>query len=165
MEEKNEQTIVEEITREAANYFKCGPNCTECVVMSIMNHFETGLPKEAVALASGFGGGMGMTHNTCGAMTGAVMALSACIGRKNPLEKETVPERIKEIHALYEPVRRMVEEMKKQYGSLICSEICNPYPSMEAIERKRNCKQLIGYCAGVAAKYAEELEVPKKEQP
>ena len=56
---------------------------------AFLNNFETGLPKEAVKLATAFGGGMGHTKNTCGAITGAVMALSAIVGRENPMGKET----------------------------------------------------------------------------
>ena len=97
MEENRELTRAELVEQEAKECFKQGLNCSECVMTAFLNHFDTGLPKEVVKLATGFGGGMGHTKNTCGAITGAVMALSAIVGRENPLAKETAGERIKEL--------------------------------------------------------------------
>lgn len=122
----------------------------------MLNNFETGLPAEVITLATGFGGGMGHTKNTCGAITGAVMALSAMVGRKNPMAKETMPERIAELQDIYGVVGKMVNEIKDEYGTLICSELSDPLGDWEGKARKRNCMQMITYCAGLAAKYAEE---------
>ena len=38
----------------------------------------------------------------------------------------------------------------------------DPFGDFESVDRKRNCKRLITYCAGVAAKYAAEHEENKK---
>jgi C_GCAxxG_C_C family probable redox protein len=38
---------------------------------------DTGLPKEARKMATGFGGGIGLFGDSCGALIGAVMAVSA----------------------------------------------------------------------------------------
>ena len=83
MEENRELTRAEIVEQDAKECFKQGLNCSECVMTAFLNHFDTGLPKEVVKLATGFGGGMGHTKNTCGAITGAVMALSAIVGREN----------------------------------------------------------------------------------
>lgn len=87
MEENRELTRAEIVEQDAKECFKQGLNCSECVMTAFLNHFDTGLPKEVVKLATGFGGGMGHTKNTCGAITGAVMALSAIVGRENPCGK------------------------------------------------------------------------------
>ncbi len=156
MDENKELTVVEKVEQEAKNCFKQGLNCSECVMTAMLNNFETGLPAEVITLATGFGGGMGHTKNTCGAITGAVMALSAMVGRKNPMAKETMPERIAELQDIYAVVGKMVNEIKDEYGTLICSELSDPHGDWEGKERKRNCMQMITYCAGLAAKYAEE---------
>lgn len=156
MEETRELTLVEQVEQEAKNGFRQGLNCTECVMSSMLHHFDTGLPEEVIKLATGFGGGMGHTKNTCGAITGAVMALSAIVGRENPLAKETMPERIAELNDIYDIVGKMVNEIKEEYGTLICSELSAPMGDWEGKTRKKNCMQMIGYCAGLAAKYAEE---------
>lgn len=156
MDKNKELTVVEKVEQEAKNCFKQGLNCSECVMTAMLNNFETGLPAEVITLATGFGGGMGHTKNTCGAITGAVMALSAMVGRKNPMAKETMPERIAELQDIYAVVGKMVNEIKDEYGTLICSELSDPLGDWEGKARKRNCMQMITYCAGLAAKYAEE---------
>lgn len=156
MDENKELTVVEKVEQEAKNCFKQGLNCSECVMTAMLNNFETGLPAEVITLATGFGGGMGHTKNTCGAITGAVMGLSAMVGRKNPMAKETMPERIAELQDIYAVVGKMVNEIKDEYGTLICSELSDPHGDWEGKKRKRNCMQMITYCAGLAAKYAEE---------
>ncbi len=159
MEENRELTRTELVEQDAKECFKQGLNCSECVMTAFLNHFETGLPKEVVKLATGFGGGMGHTKNTCGAITGAVMALSAIVGRENPAAKETVGERIAELQqGIYPTVGKLVHEMEEQYGTLICSELSNPFGDWNGKERKRNCMTMITYCAGLAAKYAEEAQ-------
>ena len=168
MEEKQEElTLLEQVDKDARNYFKQGLNCSECVMSSFLDHYETDLPREILALATGFGGGMGHTKNTCGAITGAVMALSTAIGRKNPLEKETMKERIKELNGIYDIVGEMVNEIKDEYGTLICSELSDPYGEFEGKTRKKNCMSMIGYCAALAMEYTEkakELEQKKKTE-
>lgn len=155
MEEKK-LTAIEQTEQDAKNGFRQGLNCAECVVGSFMEHYETPFGKDVIALATGFGGGMGHTKNTCGAVTGAVMALSMVVGRREPMAKETMAERIQELNGIYGIVGRMVEEAKAEYGTLICSELSAPHGDFEGKARKKSCMQMIGYCAALAAKYAEE---------
>ena len=152
-------TLRSSMEQDAKECFKQGLNCSECVMTAFLNHFDTGLPKEVVKLATGFGGGMGHTKNTCGAITGAVMALSAIVGRENPAAKETVGERITELQqGIYPIVGKMVNEIKDEYGTLICSELSNPFGDFACKERKKNCMTMIMHCANLAAKYAEEAQ-------
>ena len=147
MEENRELTRAELVEQDAKECFKQGLNCSECVMT------------EVVKLATGFGGGMGHTKNTCGAITGAVMALSAIVGRENPAAKETVGERITELQqGIYPIVGKMVNEIKDEYGTLICSELSNPFGDFACKERKKNCMTMIMHCANLAAKYAEEAQ-------
>ena len=140
----------------AGEYFKQGLNCAECVFQSCLDMQNVDFPKEVIALASGFGGGMGQTRNTCGAITGAILALSSLKGRKNPLEKETPKERIQEIQQVYIPFKEMVQEIEQHYGTLICRELSAPHGDFAGKARKKNCKEIISYCAGLVAKYAEQ---------
>ena len=127
------QEYIEKAESVAGEYFKQGLNCAECV----------------------FGGGMGQTRNTCGAITGAILALSALKGR-NPFEKETPKERIQQIQQVYVPFKEMVQEIEQHYGTLICKELSAPHGDFAGKERKKNCKQVISYCAGLVAKYAQQ---------
>lgn len=153
------RTIVEQVQEDAKNCFKNGLNCSECVMTAMMQHYDMGLPKETVKLATAFGGGMGHTRNTCGAITGAVMALSGIVGRENPMAKETMTERVQELQQdIYPIVGKMVREIEEEYGTLICSELSAPMGEWEGKARKKNCMTMITHCAGLAAKYAEEAK-------
>lgn len=155
MDEKTTAAMqqAEEIAR---GYFKQGLNCSECVFRTFLDTHETGLPDEVIGLSSGFGGGLGRTRNTCGAITGAVLAVGAAKGRKNPLAKETPAERAKELTEVYSPFQQMIHEIEEHYGTLNCKELSAPHGEFEGKARKKNCQEIIGYCAALAAKYAAE---------
>ena len=108
-------------------YFRVGLNCSECILRTFLDMHDTDLPESIIRLASGFGGGMGHTKNTCGAITGAVLALGIEKGR-DPFDREDVSERIKYLQGSIYPIfGEMVNEMKEEYGTLICSELSNPF--------------------------------------
>ncbi|KXL54180.1 putative redox-active protein [Anaerotignum neopropionicum] len=163
-EEQNELTLVEQATQNSSNYFRQGLNCTECIMCTFLDIYNKDMPRECMALATGFGSGMGETKNTCGAITGAVMALSSVIGRKDPFAKETVRERILELKGVYSLVGEMVEEIEDHYGTLICKELSSPLGEFEGKARKKNCMEIIGYCGGLAMKYALKAEELVKEE-
>ncbi len=58
--------------------FGCGLNCTQQVFLRVAE--ALGVDRElAIRTASGFGGGMGHAE-TCGVVSGAVMAIGLCVG-------------------------------------------------------------------------------------
>lgn len=162
MQKELEKTVPEQAYEIGRNYFKQGLNCTECVMRSFMDLKDIGYNDDIIALATGFGGGMGHTKNTCGAITGAVMALSSVVGRKNPLALESVGERIRELDDIYAVVGRMVEEIEAEYGTLICKELSDPMGDFEGRTRKKGCMSIIGYCSQIAMKYALAVEGAEK---
>ena len=137
-------------------YFRVGLNCSECILRTFLDMHDTDLAESIIRLASGFGGGMGHTKNTSGAITGAVLALGIEKGR-DPFDREDVSERIKYLQGSIYPIfGEMVNEMKEEYGTLICSELSNPFGDFECKARKKNCMQMIAYCASIAEKYANK---------
>lgn len=142
---------------ERARYnFKNGLNCAESVVQAIIDVGLTDLPPEFVAVASGFGGGIGHTKNICGAISGCFMAVSSVKGRKNPFEKETLPERAAELNGengIYKFFARIVKEIEEKYGTLLCRELTKSYDDFTGKPRKKNCMEITAYCARLAAKY------------
>ena len=151
LEEK--MAVADEISR---GYFRQGLNCSECVVRTFMDMHDTELPESVIRMASGFGGGMGHTKNTCGAITGAVMALGMEKGR-DPFENDDMKERIKQLQGeIYPLFGSMVTEIKDNYGTLICSELSDPYGDFAGKARKKNCMEIIAYCAALAEKYANQ---------
>jgi len=147
-------TLADELSR---GYFKQGLNCAECVTKTLMDIYEVNLPDEVICMATGFGGGMGHTKNTCGAITGAVLALGMIKGRKNPFgPKDEMMDRINELqNEIYPVFGKMIEEIEGKYGTLICSEMSNPFGDFDSKPRKKNCMEIIGVCSQLAVKYAE----------
>ena len=137
----------------AMNYFRQGLNCTECVMRAFMDMHDTGLPEEVICMGTGFGGGIGHTKNICGAITGACMAVGMVKGRRDPFEKGNERPRQTASGEIY-LFRRTGGRDQDKYGTLICRELSDPFGDFNGKERKRNCKQMIGYCASLAEKYA-----------
>ncbi len=54
---------------------KEGYNCAERILYGANIAYNLGLPKEALKLSAGFGGGMGI-QSICGALTASIMVLS-----------------------------------------------------------------------------------------
>lgn len=156
-----QKTLPEQAQEHAKNYFRQGLNCSECVMQTYLDLHGSTFPKEIVCLATGFGGGMGHTKNTCGAITGAVMALSAVVGRADPMAKDSVAQRIQELNGIYDIVGEMVHEMEDKFGTLICSELSAPHGDFESKARKKSCMQMIGDCAEIAMRYIEKSENQK----
>lgn len=156
----NEELDVEQLQEKAKilarGYFKEGLNCAECVLKSFLDLGLTDYPENIIALATGFGGGIGHTKNDCGSVLGAVLAVGTMKGRKNPMEKETLPERIQQLqgqNGIYKTFHALVDEFTQKYGTIVCSEL-SAGQDWEGKQRKKNCQEMIGYCAELAVKYA-----------
>jgi C_GCAxxG_C_C family probable redox protein len=71
----------------ASENFKQGFNCSQAVVSAFAP--ELGLDREtALRVAAAFGGGMGRTGETCGAVSGALMAIGLRYGQPTPEDKQ-----------------------------------------------------------------------------
>jgi C_GCAxxG_C_C family probable redox protein len=87
-------------------------NCSQSVLTAFCG--EYGLdPKLARQLALGFGGGMGRTGRTCGAVTGAYMVL----GLKHELNAQNGQEVKEKVYAL-------VKEFDRQFCAVNKSTVC-----------------------------------------
>ena len=75
-------------TELAVTLFQEGFSCSQAVFSPYAE--EMGLDKDtALKIAGTFGGGMGRTGQTCGAVTGALMALGLKYGSTNAADRET----------------------------------------------------------------------------
>lgn len=64
----------------AEEYFRSGHNCAEAVFLAAVHTQDIQACPDVVRLATGFGGGMGRGE-VCGALSGAILALGAVLGR------------------------------------------------------------------------------------
>jgi C_GCAxxG_C_C family probable redox protein len=104
-------------TEQAASYFRQGYACSQSVLLTFAE--QLGLTHElAERIAGGFGGGMGRTGRTCGAVSGAVMALGLAFtgnfaGEGSAAAKEQ----------MYARVRQFFDEFQNLHGSLDCNTL------------------------------------------
>jgi C_GCAxxG_C_C family probable redox protein len=90
-------------------------NCAQCVLTALSD--DLGLDHNiALKLAMGFGGGMGQTGKSCGAVTGAYMA----IGLKQNLNSTNFAE-VRD--KTYAQVKDFTREFLKLHGTTNCTEL------------------------------------------
>ena len=127
---------------------------------------------EIFKAASGFGGGMGMQGDTCGALVGAGMMLSLKYGRER--------DDIKNMDALREsgvPVAELYKWFQTEFGSVKCRDIRTKFgggtfydltvPGQFELAEKagifKKCSDLVGKAAAKAAEMIwETIENEKK---
>ena len=144
--------IVKRTRERAKDYFKTGMNCTECVFQAVYDEGLSNLPPQVIALATGFGGGMGLTGNNCGALTGAILAASSVHGRPNPHEKESPKERILQLigeKGRYRLFNIIPHRFKAEFGEIDCAKLVEPF-EWESKGRRELCQNLIGEGAALA---------------
>ncbi len=102
-----------EIKASAENYFNNGLMCAESVVLTLTeaHGIESELlPKAATA----FCGGMSHTCGTCGAVTGAVMGISAVLGREDAGASA---------REAYEAAGTLIKRFEEEFGTRNCQEL------------------------------------------
>lgn len=160
----NKDTAPEEYVCELArDNFRLGLNCAESTFKACIDSGLFGeCPAETIALASGFGGGLGGKRQLCGAVVGGALALGLVKGRKNPLAKETMEERVAELNdegGVYDVFRGYADEIEGEFGALTCAELAKEWiekGEMGTKERKKHCQGIVGFCAKTAYKHANK---------
>ena len=105
-------------------------NCCQAVVCA---YYEACGKDDAeiFKLAEGFGGGMGGLQETCGALTGAFMALSvekSAGNKENPTETKM---------DTYQRVRGVAEEFVKCNGTMLCRELKKTVDGVQVVSCQR----------------------------
>lgn len=105
---------------EAKAYFKQGYNCCQAVVLAYSDII--GLDKDtALAISSGFGGGMARLREVCGSVSGMNMVASCAMPAPDPSNKA-------ERTANYAFVQELAQEFRKENGSIVCKELLGLVP-------------------------------------
>lgn len=99
----------------AAKYFREGYNCAQSVFLAFAEDVGLG-EREAALLSGGFGGGIGRLRETCGAVSGAVLAMGALNGYPGPEQPD-------EKARLYRDIQEFVRAFEERYGSHNCQEL------------------------------------------
>jgi C_GCAxxG_C_C family probable redox protein len=101
----------------ALHYFDNNYNCSQSVLIAFTE--ELGLPEdESLRIASAFGGGIGRQQFTCGAVTGAAMAIGLKFGKgKNDSDEKKAE--------TYEKTVTLFNEFTRLHGSTNCRMLLN----------------------------------------
>ena len=139
----NKKIYIEKIKKEAELLYQNGDfYCSEAIIATIRKHFDPDMPKQMIAVGSGFPIGMN-TLCACGAVTGGIIVLGYFFGR-------TEPKDIK-VNKAMELAKELSESFKKENKVLCCKILTN---GME-LGSPTHLKQCISFTGKVAAKTAE----------
>jgi C_GCAxxG_C_C family probable redox protein len=163
---------IEAIRQRARKNFSKGFNCAECVVEAVVNLVETSLPKDILKLATGFGGGVGLYGDTCGAISGAVLAIGAVHGRSALPEgdpKEVPKMSAQELYGkpgLYRLFNQIPNRIKDKFGSTLCRDITRPWKeSWLCRDHALHCREIITESAKIAAELILSDKTELASQP
>ncbi|MGB9892858.1 MAG: C-GCAxxG-C-C family protein [Candidatus Saccharicenans sp.] len=99
----------------AKKYFKEGFSCSQAVFAPYA--VDQGLPeKKALKLSQVLGGGMSHMGLTCGAVTGALLALSLYFGRSRAEDREAK-------YLTYALAQKFCQRFVELHGSINCSDL------------------------------------------
>jgi C_GCAxxG_C_C family probable redox protein len=96
----------------AVNRFRQNFNCAQSVLVAFAP--QLGIHEsQALKLASPFGGGVARRGQTCGAVTGALMAIGLAQGADTPAGKEDA----------YRLGQEFLQRFESRHGSILCREL------------------------------------------
>ncbi|MBQ9979464.1 MAG: C_GCAxxG_C_C family protein [Oscillospiraceae bacterium] len=115
----------------ARELFASGYNCAQAVFLAVCGDMDMEFD-DAARLVSAFGGGMGGTRNTCGAVSAMVLAAGHLWGYTN--SKDDMAGRRK----VYAKTKAMLDKFEAENGSLICRELL--------LENRKTCADKVAEC-------------------
>lgn len=142
--------MTDDIKTSAESYFNNGLMCAESVVLSLTkaHGIESDiLPKAATA----FCGGMSHTCGTCGAVTGAVMGISAILGRDDAESSAA---------ETYAAAGALIAKFEEEFGTRNCHELLECDLGSREGQRmflKQGLREKCTSYTGRAAELAEEV--------
>ncbi len=135
-------------------FTQAGYNCAEAVLAAVTGSMDH------VSCASGFGGGIGGTGETCGAVTGAIMGMGLALGVRDPEPLISYRE--------FRPlVARFLSSFEDAHGSTLCSQLLrlSRFDNEEdsrayhgSAERKMKCTDFVDRAACLARELVGEVQ-------
>jgi len=150
---------IEEARQRARDNFSSGYNCGECVVQALLQTIAPDTPPDLLQLSTGFGGGIGLYGDTCGALVGAVMAVGAIHGRSSLPKAESARDvlaasrrQLYEEPGLYRVFNQLPNRFRERYGRTLCRELTSRWQNdWLCREHALFCREIITDTAGLAA--------------
>lgn len=146
-----------ERTDRAVELFNSGYNCAQATLCAFADRIDLD-EKYLRLVASDFGGGMSGTRETCGAVTGMLMALGLIKGYDDVTDTEHK-------HRLYAEGRELIEDFTVEFGTTTCAELstkvaagfkAEPHPLVACRGNCRACSAFVAYAAKLLEARIEE---------
>lgn len=101
------------VAQRAEELFQSGLCCSESVLQAVAE--SRGIKSELIPkIATGFCGGIARTGNMCGALTGAMMAISLVTGRNSPTEPRELNHKL---------IQQLMRDFEARFGTTICRDL------------------------------------------
>jgi len=110
-----EEDILNQLEQKAGDYLEMSGNCAQSSLLALQEQFHLGDVSTLKAVTAMLGG-IALRGETCGAVTGGLMAIGLACGREKLDDSEGL------IRALG-PARRFCREFENEFGSLMCRDI------------------------------------------
>jgi C_GCAxxG_C_C family probable redox protein len=118
----------------AAEYLGNGFHCAEAVATAALEAFDED-PSQAAAHATAFGGGFGRTQQeSCGALSGALIAIGHLHGRRRPGGAWDLPAKFG---------AKMREHFLEQNGTTQCAALCARFGEKRQLAECRRLTQRV----------------------
>jgi len=155
---RHRQAKLESAKLRARRNFSAGFNCGECVAEALLSELVPELPPNTWKLSTGFGGGIGLYGDTCGALVGAVLAVSAVHGRSRLPDGETRQDVLdasrRQLYAdpgLYRIFNQLPNWFRERHGHTLCRELtARWHDDWLCKEHALFCREIITDTAGFA---------------
>lgn len=134
---------IEERVKKAYELHHSGYNCAQAVLGAYIDLFDLDMDS-AMTIAYGFGGGVGMTREICGTLTGGAMALGLKFGKGEA--------DVKQKKIVNEKVSSLCKEFEQIHGSIVCGELLGLRKTDKQINRA-TCDDLISEVVRLLEKY------------
>ncbi len=145
---QDKSEFVEDLRKKAFETEMTYHGCAQAVLKPFLDIFEE--DNDLVMMAtSPFAGGLALTGNNCGALTGGLIVLGLVFGRKD------LNEGMEGVLAGIRPMRKLVRYFEKEHGTVNCrditqTDVADPVKSVEYFDHGglEKCARII---ADVAA--------------
>ncbi len=137
----------------ASKFFDSGYNCAQSVLVAFAHELNLN-ENIAIKITSGFGGGMARMQNTCGAVTGGIVAIGMAVSNKEE-DITTNKERV------YYTISQFINRFKEKYRSVKCRDLLNcdlnTLEGQQFYEEHELHQKVCMSCVCDATSYLEEL--------
>jgi C_GCAxxG_C_C family probable redox protein len=130
--------VIDKASQRSGEIFESGLYCAESVLLAVCETY--GIQSDLIPkIATGFCGGMSRTCGMCGAVSGAIMALSLFTGRSKPDES---------VMESYTAAQKLMRMFSGSFGSTNCRDLTGVDLGADEGQKKFKEDKIIERCKG-----------------